>query len=229
MPATPAITLSHIGLHCFDLAKMVDFYTGGMGLTETDRGEIPFQGATIEIVFLSGEITIRSRSWGASPGPCRSTGCCSIRSRPGSTPSHAAQSQGGGRAGGRRSVLAHQLLRTHSSADRHLPHGLPRGGTPVRAGRGGSRAHAAHRPEHGRAGGGDRRPRRRLRPPPPASTRFRSPRLPGAARWTSPRGSRPPATATSAATPKPPPSSAPRMSASSGCDACRRSAPGACS
>lgn len=55
MPATPAITLSHIGLHCFDLAKMVDFYTGGTGLTETDRGEIPFQGATIEIVFPSGE------------------------------------------------------------------------------------------------------------------------------------------------------------------------------
>ncbi|MEE9278323.1 MAG: VOC family protein [Dehalococcoidia bacterium] len=55
MTKTPRITFSHIGLHCFDLEKMVDFYTRVMGLTETDRGEIPFGGIDIEIVFLSGE------------------------------------------------------------------------------------------------------------------------------------------------------------------------------
>ena len=55
MSTKPAITFSHIGLHCFDLEAMVGFYTGVMGLTETDRGEIPFQDTTVEIVFLSGE------------------------------------------------------------------------------------------------------------------------------------------------------------------------------
>ncbi len=55
MPKTPRITFSHIGLHCFDLEKMVDFYTGVMGLTETDRGEITRGGTRIKMVFLSGE------------------------------------------------------------------------------------------------------------------------------------------------------------------------------
>ena len=60
MTAAPTVTFSHIGLHCFDLKKMVDFYTRIVGLTETDRGEIhatadPFAGLDLEMVFLSGE------------------------------------------------------------------------------------------------------------------------------------------------------------------------------
>jgi catechol-2,3-dioxygenase len=60
MPAGPAVTFSHIGLHCFDLEKMTDFYTRVVGLTETDRGEInvtaaPFAGLDLDMVFLSGE------------------------------------------------------------------------------------------------------------------------------------------------------------------------------
>ena len=55
MAKTPKITLSHIGLHCVDLEKMVDFYTRVMGLTQTDRGEAMLGDTKIKIVFLSGE------------------------------------------------------------------------------------------------------------------------------------------------------------------------------
>jgi catechol 2,3-dioxygenase len=60
MTAGPAVTFSHIGLHCFDLEKMADFYTRVVGLTETDRGKIkvtaaPFAGLDLDMIFLSGE------------------------------------------------------------------------------------------------------------------------------------------------------------------------------
>ena len=45
------LTLSHFGLSCFDLAHMVDFYTRVLGMTVSDRGEVPGGGA--ELVFLT--------------------------------------------------------------------------------------------------------------------------------------------------------------------------------
>ncbi len=55
MPQSTPVSFSHVGLHCFDLEKMVDFYTNVMELTLTDRGELPFMGANLKMVFLSGE------------------------------------------------------------------------------------------------------------------------------------------------------------------------------
>ena len=45
------LTLSHFGLSCFDLAKMEDFYTRVLGMTVTDRGEVP--GGFATLVFLT--------------------------------------------------------------------------------------------------------------------------------------------------------------------------------
>jgi catechol 2,3-dioxygenase-like lactoylglutathione lyase family enzyme len=46
------LSLSHLGLCCFDLAKMVEFYTEVLGMTESDRGTLPPpMGA--ELVFLT--------------------------------------------------------------------------------------------------------------------------------------------------------------------------------
>ncbi len=56
MANTPDITLSHVVLHCFDLDKMVDFYTRVMNLHITDRGVLggpQFAGA--RMVFLSSD------------------------------------------------------------------------------------------------------------------------------------------------------------------------------
>ncbi len=55
MSATPSIAFSHIGIHCFDLEKMVGFYTGCLGMSETDRGKLQIGDGTIEIVFLSAD------------------------------------------------------------------------------------------------------------------------------------------------------------------------------
>ena len=52
MKKIPRMTFSHMGLYCFDLEKMTDFYTRIMCLAETDRGVLP---AGVKIVFLSGE------------------------------------------------------------------------------------------------------------------------------------------------------------------------------
>ena len=54
-PARPVtgrkLTLSHFGLSCFHLAPMEDFYTRVLGMTVTDRGELP--GGIGTLVFLT--------------------------------------------------------------------------------------------------------------------------------------------------------------------------------
>lgn len=45
------LTLSHLGIGCFDLAKMEDFYTRVLGMTVSDRGELP--GGIATLVFLT--------------------------------------------------------------------------------------------------------------------------------------------------------------------------------
>jgi catechol 2,3-dioxygenase len=45
------LTLSHIGLGCFDLARMEDFYTRVLGMTVTDRGEVA--GGIAGLVFMT--------------------------------------------------------------------------------------------------------------------------------------------------------------------------------
>ncbi len=45
------LTLSHLGISCFDLATMEDFYTRVLGMTVTDRGELP--GGFATLVFLT--------------------------------------------------------------------------------------------------------------------------------------------------------------------------------
>ncbi|MGH7895566.1 MAG: VOC family protein [Candidatus Binatia bacterium] len=45
------LTLSHLGLGCFDLARMEDFYTRVLGMTVTDRGAVAGGGA--QLVFLT--------------------------------------------------------------------------------------------------------------------------------------------------------------------------------
>ena len=47
----PRLAFSHMGLYVTDLARMADFYTRVLGLTETDRGRL----GTVELVFLSGD------------------------------------------------------------------------------------------------------------------------------------------------------------------------------
>ena len=46
MKAVPGVegrklTLSHLGVSCFDLERMEDFYTRVLGMTVTDRGDVP--------------------------------------------------------------------------------------------------------------------------------------------------------------------------------------------
>jgi catechol-2,3-dioxygenase len=48
-PAPVKLAFSHIGLHCHDLPRMVDFYTRVLGFTETDRGIV----RGFDIVFTS--------------------------------------------------------------------------------------------------------------------------------------------------------------------------------
>jgi catechol-2,3-dioxygenase len=45
------LTLSHVGLSCFDLARMEDFYTRVLGMTVTDRGDVA--GGIARLVFLT--------------------------------------------------------------------------------------------------------------------------------------------------------------------------------
>src|SRR5690349_6922038 len=45
------LTLSHFGLSCFDIDRMVDFYTRVLGMTVTDQGEVP--GGFARLVFLT--------------------------------------------------------------------------------------------------------------------------------------------------------------------------------
>jgi catechol-2,3-dioxygenase len=50
MPHRPNAQLTHLGIHCIDLDKMIDFYCSTLGLVLTDRGEYYMGG---EIAFLS--------------------------------------------------------------------------------------------------------------------------------------------------------------------------------
>ncbi len=54
MQDSPTISYSHVALHCFDLKKMVDFYTRVMKLRVTDRGDL-FVPDKTRIVFLSSD------------------------------------------------------------------------------------------------------------------------------------------------------------------------------
>jgi catechol-2,3-dioxygenase len=45
----PRLAFSHMGLYVTDLARMADFYTRVLGLTETDRGRL----GSVELSFLS--------------------------------------------------------------------------------------------------------------------------------------------------------------------------------
>ena len=47
------LTLSHVGLSCFDLARLEDFYTRVLGMTVTDRGAV--LGGTDRLVFLTAD------------------------------------------------------------------------------------------------------------------------------------------------------------------------------
>jgi len=48
-PAPVKLAFSHLGIHCHDLPRMVDFYTRVLGFTETDRGV----ARGFDIVFTS--------------------------------------------------------------------------------------------------------------------------------------------------------------------------------
>lgn len=54
MGTKAAIKFSHFGINVTDVALMKDFYTGLMGLTETDHGELP---NGMQLVFLSSDPT----------------------------------------------------------------------------------------------------------------------------------------------------------------------------
>lgn len=45
------LTLSHVGVSCFDLDRMEDFYTRVLGMTVTDRGDVA--GGSARLVFLT--------------------------------------------------------------------------------------------------------------------------------------------------------------------------------
>lgn len=46
------LSLSHLGICCFDLPRQVAFYTRVLGMTETDRGKLPAP-IDAELVFLT--------------------------------------------------------------------------------------------------------------------------------------------------------------------------------
>lgn len=46
------LSLSHLGICCFDLPRMVEFYTRVLGMTQTDRGTLP-SPLDAELVFLT--------------------------------------------------------------------------------------------------------------------------------------------------------------------------------
>lgn len=48
-PAPVKLSFAHVGIHCVDLPRMVDFYTRVLGFTETDRGVVRGN----DIVFTS--------------------------------------------------------------------------------------------------------------------------------------------------------------------------------
>ncbi len=52
--AKPGISFSHMGIHCFEIEPMYDFYTEVLGLTETDRGMVGPNG-DVEMRFMSSD------------------------------------------------------------------------------------------------------------------------------------------------------------------------------
>jgi catechol-2,3-dioxygenase len=57
MHATPAIRFSHVGIYVTDIARMEAFYSGFLGFTVTDRGELDTPRGRINLVFLSRDPT----------------------------------------------------------------------------------------------------------------------------------------------------------------------------
>ena len=53
-PKMPPMVLAHMGVYVRDLQAMVEFYTGVIGLTVTDRGRMK----DFEIAFLSQDTTL---------------------------------------------------------------------------------------------------------------------------------------------------------------------------
>ncbi len=49
----PLASFSHVGIHCFDLETMVDFYQDVLGLKEMDRGDAVRGDTSLKMVFLS--------------------------------------------------------------------------------------------------------------------------------------------------------------------------------
>lgn len=53
MARTPKLSFSHIGFHIIDIDKMERFYTGYLGFTVTDRGELDTPMGRQKLVFMS--------------------------------------------------------------------------------------------------------------------------------------------------------------------------------
>jgi catechol 2,3-dioxygenase len=54
MPKPPRPHFSHVGIHVYDIDRMIDFYTGLLGLELTDRGKLNIPGQP-QIAFLSSD------------------------------------------------------------------------------------------------------------------------------------------------------------------------------
>lgn len=54
MPKPPRTHFSHVGIHVYDIDRMIDFYTQLLGLELTDRGELNIPGKP-QIAFLSSD------------------------------------------------------------------------------------------------------------------------------------------------------------------------------
>jgi catechol 2,3-dioxygenase len=54
MPTPPRTHFSHIGVHVYDIEKMIEFYTQLLGLELTDRGNLNIPGQP-QIAFLSSD------------------------------------------------------------------------------------------------------------------------------------------------------------------------------
>jgi len=57
MSPAPSIRFSHIGIYVTDIARMEAFYTGFLGFTVTDRGDLDTPRGPIALVFLSRDPT----------------------------------------------------------------------------------------------------------------------------------------------------------------------------
>lgn len=57
MFATPAIRFSHVGIYVTDIARMEAFYSGFLGFTVTDRGDLDTPRGRVGLVFLSRDPT----------------------------------------------------------------------------------------------------------------------------------------------------------------------------